>query len=124
REHPLGQQGLAEDRCGLRDDRRGYHVEDPAGRGEHTVQAVAEFMGHRHHVPESAGVVEQDVGGEGRSLGLAERREELRRPGWCIDPALIEEARDDLKRARRERAKAVEYELARLGVAVQALDRS
>lgn len=95
---PLDQQCLAEGRRRLGDGYRRRGVKGSARRGEYSVKAVAEFVGHRQHITDAAAVVQQHVWMHG-ARAVTEGPRELRRSRRRVDPALIEETCDD--RARR-----------------------
>ena len=96
---------LGEHRGRLGDGQRRVLVEDALLAGERLVQAVAELVGEGEHVAAAVGVVEHHVGvdrGHGRGAEGAAALDGRRRR---VDPALVEEALDDLgglvRRTRR-----------------------
>ena len=73
-------------------------------RGERRVDAVAELVREHEHVAAPAGEVEQDVGVHGRDGVGAEGAAALAAAGRRVDPALVEEALGEARRARGEKA--------------------
>ncbi len=55
-------QHLAEDGCGFGKRQRGLAHQRALCTGQHLMNAVAEFMGKRHHIPRLAHVVDQHIG--------------------------------------------------------------
>ena len=93
---------LAEDRRRLRERQRCRRVDQALVAGQYLVDAVAELVGHRHHVAPPAREVQHDEGVQVRRpegavgaalLSLGDRR---------VDPRPAEEVFDDLAGARRE----------------------
>ena len=99
REQGAKGQLLAEHRGGLgeRQRRRCHQRTLPAG--EHLMHAVAQLMRQRHDVARAPLVVHEHVGVHARHGRVAERAGILARPQGGIDPALAEEALEDLRRA-------------------------
>ena len=113
-EQPSEDDLLGEDRGRLGDRQRRVLVEDALLAGERLVQAVAELVGEGEHVAAAVRVVEEHVGvdrGDGRG---AEGAAALDRGRRSVDPALLEEALNDLRGVAREGGERVGDQLAAL----------
>ena len=108
-EQPPEHERLAEHRRGLGERQRRRLVEDALRLGERGMEAVAELVRHRQHVPPARGEVEHHVGMDARHGVGAERAAALVRADRRVDPVLVEEAARDaagLGREARRRCRA------------------
>ena len=113
-EQELEGQRLAEHRRGLGERQRRARVEEAERLRQHAVQAVAELVRKRQDTAPLARVVHEHVRVDVRDGGRAERARRLARPQRGVDPVALEEAGDDLARARVKVAESLEHGVARL----------
>nr|WP_255608336.1 hypothetical protein [Methylosinus sp. Sm6] len=107
-------QHLAEHRGRLGQRQRRRRHQRALRAREHLMHAMAELMGQRHHIARLALEIDQNVrmhGGHGR-MGEGARR--LAGPHRRVDPIALEEARGDLRHARRKARIGREHDVARL----------
>ena len=109
-----GEEHLAEDRGGLRQREAGVVVDAGSASGQDEVEAVPQFVGDGRHVPQVAGVVEQDIGEERRGHPHAEGAAALAGPGVDVHPPVGEEGGDDLFPRRAELPEGGLHQPARL----------
>ena len=105
---------LAEHARGLGQRERGRHVEDALARAERRVHAVAELVRQRQHVAPARGPVEHHERVHVRRAVRAERPRALAGADRRVDPALVEEAADEVAELGREGRVGVLHQLARL----------
>ncbi len=95
-------QHLAEHARGLGQRQRRRCHQGAVGGRQHLMDAVAEFMRERHHVPRLALIVQQHVRMRRRHGGMREGAGRFAGARRRIDPALAEEAPGDIRHFRRE----------------------
>jgi hypothetical protein len=84
--------------------------------GEILVYPMPQLMGDRHHVPMSAGIIDQDIGVNRGDRAMAECPSPLSWSKLCIDPTLFKKEGCDLPHPGRELSKGCKDHLPALGI--------
>ena len=116
-EEPLERESLAEDRRRLGRGQRRRGVEEAERLGEVAVEPVAELVRQREHRAAVTRVVHEDVRVHSRNVRRTEGAGPLAVARRRVDPALAEEALDDVARLGREVRERIQHELGGVGPA-------